>query len=1019
MNTTPPAVPDPSSLTDWERWASLLGRLLLFLTASFVPLVFYTWTWQHYQVPKVAAFQFLMLALTAGWAVTASRRRYVRAPLATPAAVFFLVVMVTTLGAVNLAEAWETVAFTCANMILIVMVPKFLTRYKDYEILVYMYGLMCLLVDLYALTQWFDWESVFRYAGPFGFKDLNTRKPVSFMGNENYAAEFLNMTLPLCAAMILNYRRQAGPFIFFSAITLLNCVTMLYIDCNASYMGFAVSIPVTLLLWIYYKGIPWSLSQGIFRVPRTVLERRFRHTLVAGILACSLGATLLCTLPNPLRTKIVSMVTWVDVDGDLVPDGVAPIVFRLQCMDAAIRNIFDSPIAGIGAGNFKVMHPMYESQLERKVLGEETLAREVHNDHLQHAVEYGVFGQFSWYWLITAAFFGIFASLRILAHQRILTRESQALGDSTRVGIFTPNQREFFFYLQLGTAGGLLTALVSCAFGHTFIIASGTVTFWMLTGMSSAVYQKILFAARGIPLSSLGITPEPATRWQNLTRRIPSYGVALIAFGWVVPLGALNTRQMIGETWLRQGMSYHESNDYYTTFTCFLNAERIYPYQMETFYILGRYYIDAVMASENAILGGEKAMENLPQGLRPDYLPYYNERGIATLQTDIFMNPNYKWAYNNLGVLYDRYYELLKPDSAFRKFFNIPNDPAKVAALEEASRLTYGRVLSIDKEQVYAHYNLGLGAFKRKDYKQAAERLNMALMVDPSRYEIYRYLAQCFINLEDYTRACRATDKYLEKMIYQRIMSITHSSEERKKYALILESLEKGNYLQAAKLARQQLDWQNDELQNFYLKIATELAKVEDQHETALAALNKAEWMVTSPQPAIYLYYAKLYQSLGQLQSAADKLEEYIRLRPEDGDYARTLRNIYVQLGDLPKAVNTSTSIVKRYPDSWRDLITHARILLGAQAPWKQAFPFVQQAILTGGDEARQTVMEDRPGNFIHLFIDKDPRLQELLGPRLVKSPSPAQVPEDSSTPPEAPGTVPDATAVPEPGGNR
>jgi len=650
MNATIlPAWNAPAAPSAWERGTALLGRSILFLIAIYVPTIFFTWTWQHYQVPKVASFQFLVLVLLACWGVLASRRRFVRSPLATPAAAFFLVVMVTALGAVNLAEAWETVAFLCAGMVLIVLAPKFLTRFKDFEFLAYLYGFQCLMVDIYALAQWFGWRSVFEYGSAFGFRDLNTPKPVSFMGNENYAAEFLNLTIPIGVAMIINYRRRPVPFIFFSLVTLLNCVTMLYIDCNASYLGFSVSIPVTLILWIYYKGIPWSLSQGIFQASRAKLERWFRHLLVLGILLFGVGVTLVCSVPNPVRTKLISMGTWVDVDGDLVPDGVAPIVFRLQCMDAAIRNIFEAPFMGIGAGNFKVMHPLFESQLERKVLGEETLARKVHNDHLWHAVEFGVFGQFSWYWIITATFFGIFASLRILAHQKLLTGRTQALGDTAGMGIFTPNQREFYFYLQLGIAGGLLTALVSCAFGHTFVIASGTVTYWMLTGVSMAVYQKIQFAVRGIPLSFLGTTDEPLTRPQLWTRAAPSYAVAALLFGSVAPFGVLNTYQLIGETWLRHGMSERDNENYYTMFRCFQEAERIYPYQMEIFYILGRYYIDGVMATEGAILGGEQALQKIPQGLSPEYLQIYDERGIVTLQTDIFMNPNYKWAHNNLA----------------------------------------------------------------------------------------------------------------------------------------------------------------------------------------------------------------------------------------------------------------------------------------------------------------------------------------------------------------------------------
>jgi len=58
----------------------------------------------------------------------------------------------------------------------------------------------------------------------------------------------------------------------------------------------------------------------------------------------------------------------------------------------------------------------------------------------------------------------------------------------------------------------------------------------------------------------------------------------------------------------------------------------------------------------------------------------------------------------------------------FRQFFHIPDDPAKVAALEEASRLTYGRVsvlLAGDAGAATEKDLLGSGADLRSDVLKA------------------------------------------------------------------------------------------------------------------------------------------------------------------------------------------------------------------------------------------------------------------------------------------------------------
>ncbi|MGC9330109.1 MAG: hypothetical protein ACP5I1_20905, partial [Candidatus Hinthialibacter sp.] len=218
---------DPLSI--WERWASLLGRLIILFSMIYVPLVFFTWTWRHYHVPKTASFQYLVLMLTACWAVLAVRRRMLRSPLAAPVSFFFLVVMVTSLWAVNLTEAWETITFLAACMVFILLIPKFLTRLKDFEFLAFLLGIMCLLVDIYALAQWFDWVGWAKDPQYFCFIRKLTHKPVSFMGNENYAAEFLNMALPICFAMMLCYRKKPAQLIFYTIVTLLNAIVMVYI----------------------------------------------------------------------------------------------------------------------------------------------------------------------------------------------------------------------------------------------------------------------------------------------------------------------------------------------------------------------------------------------------------------------------------------------------------------------------------------------------------------------------------------------------------------------------------------------------------------------------------------------------------------------------------------------------------------------------------------------------------------------------------------------------------------------
>ncbi len=989
MNTSPTnhAVPSPEPISIWERWAFLFGRLIVFTAMVYVPLVFYGMVWHSYHPPKIASCEFLMMLLVLCWLIIAAKRRFVRSPLATPVAFFFMFVMISMLFAVQLTESWETIWFLLSCLTIMILIPKFLYSRKDFEIIAYLLGLMCIVVDLYALGQFLGNPNslLFQITSNFGVRWLS-HKPVSFMGNENYAAEFLNMIIPICVMMMICYRRRAPELIFFSIATLFNAVTMIYIDCNASYVGFAVSIPVMGYLLLNFKAIPWGRRIGLIRWSRLAAERNLRHGLIGAILLMSLGATVIASLSNPVRTKMASMASWVDMDGDMIPDGVAPIVFRLQCMDAAMQNIKDSFFFGIGPGNFKVMHPLYESQLERKVLGEETLARKVHNDHLYHAVEFGVFGLFCWYWIIATVYFLILRSLKFLEIHDLCLRGELIQGERPK-RLLKHHTVNFLFYLQLGILGGLTVALMSTAFGHTFVIASSAITFWILCGVSVAVYQFLYFAQRGIPLPKLGTTKELLTPIQAYTQRIPDYAKYIILFLMLLPLGTLNICQYTGELWINKGISAgskaEETGDYTESFYYFDRAMEYYPYQMEIYYILGRYYIDAIVAMEKVLDNGGAAAANLlPKVMRIENRKKLNDKGIVILQTDLFMNPNYKWAHNNLGVLYDRLKEYYDPNSRFADIYKAPPNPVQVESVNQASLETYFRVLDIDREQVYAHFNLGLGAMKEHHFDLAIDELNRALMVDPLRFDIYRYLAGCFLEIKDYKRAMMASNKFMSKTILAFIQqSIQDKRMRQEKIIPILDALEQDDHISAASRAKLILGWQDEQISNLYFTIAVRLAENKENQEMAFKALRLSDIVKTESDPEVILWHAQVYKEYDQLDRSADKLEEYIRIDPNKEEVLKLLGEIYTIKGNLDKAEKTWNHLVGMRPNNWTYMTTLARVRVGLNRPWPQVAPLLYKALEIGGDDVRQDIVQTTQANNLLDKIKDDPQLQQLLGP--------------------------------------
>ena len=379
-------------------------------------------------------------------------------------------------------------------------------------------------------------------------------------------------------------------------------------------------------------------------------------------------------------------------------------------------------------------------------------------------------------------------------------------------------------------------------------------------------------------------------------------------------------------------------------------------------------------------------------GLNVDDRRRYNEEGIVVLQTDIFLNPNYKWAHNNLGVLYDRLYDLIKPEKeeSVGPLFHVTPEPEQAIAVMEASKEAYRRVLVVDDEQIYAHFNLGLGAIKLKQFSRAIDSLNRALITDPSRYDIYKYLSSCYVQTKEYKRALRATEKYLEKELLVQVMKKRPKSQDRSNYEQIMQSLREGDYAKAVTQARLIMQWENFDIYQQYLTIAKDISDNDDveNSDIALTAIEMAEKVIATPRPEYYLYYAKIYERLNKLDSAAKCVEDYLRVRPDDDEIRQSLMLLYVKLNDFPHAQKTMAVLVEKDPNNWTNLVTYARLLSGVNTPWSQIFPYVERAIQNGGDEARRAIAEDQPGNLILPYVKQDPRMLELLGPAFLPASS-------------------------------
>ena len=587
--------------------------------------------------------------------------------------------------------------------------------------------------------------------------------------------------------------------------------------------------------------------------------------------------------------------------------------------------------------------------------------------------------------------------------------------------LINPEESNFYFYLQVGAMTALLVALVDSVFAHTFVITAEAMLFYLIMGISAGVYQRISFADKGIELPEFCNTREKLTSIQVYTQRVPAPVKWVLLFAIVLPLGAWNMCQTIGEGYLKRGMDLKEANNFSACFDSFDRAMKLYPYQMEIYYILGRYYIDALVMMDTAIGYGDKGAEELKKiGLNMADRQQLNDRGIVCLQTDLFLNPNYKWAHNNLGVLYDRYSYPQKLAAEFSKYFPVdPKDP-NYARVETAARNTYYRVLAIDSEQVYAHYNLGLGYMNEAKYDISASELEKAQVSDPSKIDTYRFLARCFIEKGDISRALAATDKYTTMFLYDKRNSLQASEgnfQIIKSASQMSKELDKQNIDQGLAISRKELDWTNEEIARMYLRIAHELTlgAVKDPKK-AMMAMSRSEKLMPNPNQEFLMIASQVYLGGQNYEKTAEIFQDYLRLEPANTDIMRKLAQVYAIINRVDLSLDIFKKIMGIEPNRWDNNVSYSRLLMANNVSWDTVFPYIQKAIELGGDEAKKEISKNDPANYIYRAIPQDPRLQQLLGPAFYKqSPASAANAAVSNTTAPLPAKAPAAStsAVP------
>ncbi|MCA9427004.1 MAG: hypothetical protein KC994_18125, partial [Candidatus Omnitrophica bacterium] len=132
---------------------------------------------------------------------------------------------------------------------------------------------------------------------------------------------------------------------------------------------------------------------------------------------------------------------------------------------SAFRKIHQSPFSGVGVGNYQIVHPLFESHLESRLLGKEALSRHAYNDFLHFATESGFFNLLGWLWLFAA---GLWLTGRTLNN--------------------SPDQSEFESTLGITCLMALTVCLIQAQFGKSLATPSSALLAFVWLGVAANLH---------------------------------------------------------------------------------------------------------------------------------------------------------------------------------------------------------------------------------------------------------------------------------------------------------------------------------------------------------------------------------------------------------------------------------------------------------------------------------------------------------------------------------------------------
>ncbi|MEW6516355.1 MAG: O-antigen ligase family protein [candidate division FCPU426 bacterium] len=521
---------------EWGQWLRQSQHLAVMALLLLVPLVFFTFAHDVFELNKLTVMRLFTLLALLGWAgeiLLLGEWRLPASKLWLPLALVGLSSLLSTLVTNNrltsifgVYEDFEGILTIFNYLLLWLLALRLLRRFSEIRKYLAVIVVAGLLAGGYGVAQNFGIDFIQWNPATYSVTRL-----FGTLGNPNFLAAYLLMTLPLAFIWFLLSERPSIKLAMILAVFVMLLAMMFTKSRGAVYALVAEGV----LLGVY---LIWDAAR-----PGSLWQRNKRWL----ILLVALGGLSLA-LPN-VRSNLAVTLDRTLATLDLKHAQMTP---RLYIWRSALQMIRDKPLLGSGLDTFQITFPKYRLAEYWRLEWNGT-PEKAHNFFLQIGATTGLLGLGAWVWLLVVYFTVLGKNLFRLEPER--RHWTLAVG-LAQVGFLVQNQFSFtvvaygslfWFLLALGPALGNADEAapewkrpqerftLAEVPGPRWMLFLGACALFLVFGLlgvrawSSDVYFKrgMVFLARGYPEPSVAemakavsLAPQREIYWVK-------YGIAL------------------------------------------------------------------------------------------------------------------------------------------------------------------------------------------------------------------------------------------------------------------------------------------------------------------------------------------------------------------------------------------------------------------------------------------------------------------------------------------------------------